>query len=452
MNITFENPDKINGLMTVTVEESDYKDKVAKTLKDYRKRANIPGFRPGMVPMSMIERQFGLEVKAETLNQVVGEMVSNYIKENKIVMLGQPLRSEGQEELKLEEPAPYTFRFDIAIAPEFKIELNKDSEIDYYQIKVDDSLIDKQVEMLSSQMGSYKKEETYQDGDMLKGELRESDEKGNTKEGGVTVENAVLMPSYIKVDDQKKHFEGAKVGDTITFNPRKAYPDNDTEVSSLLKIDRDKIKEHEGDFSFQISEVNRFTKHPVDQELFDNVFGKNNIKDEKEFRNKIAEGLKKQLEQDSDFKFLQDVRAYCEKEVGKLKFPEELLKRMMKENYKDKGEDFVEKNFEKSIQELAWHLIKEQLVSAHKVQIDENDINDIAAKTAQAQFSQYGMNNIPQEYITNYANELLKKKENADMFADRAIEAKLGQKLKETVKLNMIPISLDDFNKILEDK
>ena len=260
MNILFENPDKVNGLMTVTVEEADFKDDVEKTLKDYRKKANFPGFRPGMVPMGLIKKQFGASVKMDTLNKFVGEKIYTYIKDNKIQMLGEPLPSEKQEPVDIEKDGPYTFMFDIAVAPEFKIELNGDTKLAYYNIKADDKLIEQQVDMFASQLGSYEKADSY-DGeqrDMLKGDLRELDADGNTKEGGITVDGAVMMPEYIKVEDQKKLFDNAKPGDIIAFNPRKAYPDNDAEVASLLKIDREAVKSMDSDFSYQVIEISRF--------------------------------------------------------------------------------------------------------------------------------------------------------------------------------------------------
>ena len=449
MNISFEAPDKVNGLMTITLEKEDYQGEVEKTLKDYRKRANIPGFRPGQAPMGMIKRQFGASVKVDAINKMLGEKLYEYIRENKIQMLGEPLPSEQQEQLDFESDAPLTFKFDIAVAPEFKAELTGKDKVDYYNITVDDKLIDQQVEMYQSRAGQYEKVEQYdaEQRDMLKGDLREVG-----KEGGIELSEISLMPQYIKVDDQKKLFDGCKLGDVITWNPRKAYPDNDAEVSAMLKIQKEEVKDHEGDFTFQVTEISRYVKAPVDQKLFDQVYGEGNVKDEKEFRQKIADQISQQFKSDSDYKFLLDVRAHMEKKVGKLEFPEAILKRVMLNNNKDKGADFVEKNFEASIKELGWHLIKEQLVAAQDIKIEDDDLKNVAKEAARAQFAQYGMSNIPDEYLENYAQEMLKKRENVDGLVDRAVDVKLTAALKNVVKLNEKDITLEDFQKLLQEK
>ena len=453
MNISFENSDKVNGLLTITVEEADFNASVEKTLKDYRKKANIPGFRPGQAPMGLIKRQFGASVRYDAVNKFVGEQLYKYIQDNNIQMLGEPLPSAKQETpADIEKPAPYTFVFDIAVAPEINMTLDGRNKIDYYTIKADDKLINEQIEMYQSRAGKYEKAEEYNAelNDMLKGDLRELDAEGNTKEGGITVEGAVLMPSYIKVDEQKNLFNNAKPGDIITFNPRKAYPEGEAEISALLKIDREVAKDLESNFSFQITEIQRFVKAELNQELFDQVFGEGTVKSEDEFRAKIAEGLKPQLEANSDYKFMLDVRTYCENKVGELTWPDELLKRIMLLNNKDKGEDFVEKNYAESIKQLKWHLIKEQLVKANEIKIEDADVKAAAIEMARMQFAQYGMTNVPDEYVETYANELLKKREAVDNFVERAIDVKLAAALKNTVTLNEKEITLDEFNEMMK--
>ena len=445
MNITFESADKVNGLMTITVEENDYKENVEKTLKDYRKKANVPGFRPGMVPMGMIKRMYGNAVKMDVINRVVGQEMYKYVQENKIQMLGEPLPHEGNEAVDIEKPAPYTFQFDLAVAPEIDVKLSGHDKIDYVTIDVDDKLIDQQVQMYASRGGSYQKAEDYKDNDMLKGDLRELD-----KEDGIVLAEAIVMPTYIKDEDQKKLFEGSRLGDIITFNPRKAYQ-SDAELASFLKVDKADLGFHTGDFTYQITEISRFTPAEVNQELFDQVYGKDAVKDEKEFRERVAAEIQAQLQQNSDWKFLQDLRAHCEKKAGKLTWPDELLKRIMKQNNQDKGDDYVEKNYEGSIKELTWHLIKEQLVAAHDIKINDDEVKGAAREAARAQFAQYGMSNVPDEYLDNYVQEMLKKEDNVQGFVDRAIDQKLIATMKNVVKLNEKKVSLDEFNKMMSE-
>ena len=453
MKISFDCADKINGLLTMTIEAADYQEAVEKTLKNYRKKAQVPGFRPGMVPMGMIKKQYGTAVKVEEVNKLLSEKLYAYIQENNIKMLGEPLpNQEKQVPQDFEKDADLTFVFDIAVAPEFQAELSGKDKIDYYTIKVEDKLIDDQVQMYASQAGEFVKADVFSGNDTITGDLRELDENGNTKEGGITTEGGMVMPAYIKAEDQKKLFDGAKPGDIITFNPKKAYPDNDAEVAALLKVQKDDVKDLNADFSYQITEIRHFQPAEVNQQLFDRVFGEGTVTDEKAFREKIAATIAPQLQQNSDYKFLLDVRKYMEEKVGKLEVPEALLKRVMLQNNKDKGADYVEKNFEGSIHELGWHLIKEQLVSANNIKVEESDLKAVAKEAIRAQFAQYGMSNVPDDVLENYAGEQLKKRENVDNFVDRAVDMKLTETLKKVVKLNEKTVTLEEFNKLMSEK
>ena len=340
MNISFENPDKINGVLKITIEKDDYQGEVDKTLKNYRKQANIPGFRKGQAPIGMIKRQFGMQVKMDVINKILGDKLNGYIIDNKIAMLGNPLPNEAQVEQDLEKDGPFEFIFDIAVAPEINVEINGNDEIDHYSIDVDDKLVDQQVDMFRSRAGHYDKVEEYDaaQNDMLKGDLRELDADGNAKEDGIVVEQAVLMPEYIKVEDQKSLFDGSKLGSVITFNPKKAYPESNAEIKSLLKISDEQAESLTSDFTFLVTEISRFAKAEVNQELFDQVFGEGNVTDEADFRQKVADSIKVQFANDEEFKFMLDVRKYAEDKVGEVAFPDELLKRVMKSNNQDKDD------------------------------------------------------------------------------------------------------------------
>ncbi len=448
MNITFENPEKVSGLMTITVEEADYQEKVRKTLNEYRRKANIPGFRPGQAPLSLIKRQAGAQVKVDVINQLVGEKLYEYIKENKINMLGEPMPHLGQEPVDLDAPAPYTLQFDIAVAPELDLKLDKRNKIVYYNIKADDKMIDQQIDAFASRGGSYEKVDAYEDNDMLKGDLRELNADGSTKEDGITVADAVMMPAYIKVEEQKAVFNGAKAGDIITFNPKKAYPESTVELSSLLKISKEEAENVTADFSYQITEITRYKKHDINQELFDQVFGEGTVTDEAAFRAKVAEDLQKQLDTNADYRFLSDVRKYVENKLGDVKYADDIMKRIMLANNKDKDQEYVDKNYEASIKELTWHLAKNILLEQCAVKIDDADVKAVAKEMTRMQFAQYGMTNIPEEYLDNYAEEMLKKPEQADQFVSQAADRKLMTALKDVVTLDNKEISFEEFSKL----
>ena len=451
MNVSMQNVDKVSALLTVNIEKADYQERVEKVLKKYRQQVNMPGFRKGMVPMSLIKKQFGKSAMAEEVDKLMQDAVNNYIRENKVNMLGMPLPNEEKmQTIDFDVQENFEFVFDIALAPEFKAEVSEQDAIDFYTITVSDEMVNSQVDMYAQRAAKYEKVEDYQDRDMVKGLLAELDENGNTKEGGIQVEGAVMMPSYMKNDEQKAIFANAKVNDVLVFNPNAAFEGNEAELSSLLKIKREEVAEMKSNFSFQVEEITRAVPAALDQALFDQVFGEGAVSSEEEFRGKIKEGIAAQFMADSNYKFLLDARTYLMNKVGKLEFPDALLKKIMLMNNEDKGESFVEENYEKSLEELTWHLIKEQLVEAFGIKVEQADILEIAKENTRMQFAQYGMMSIPEEMLENYAKEMLKKKENVEGLVNRAVENKLAAALKGKVALNNKEVSMEEFNNLLK--
>ena len=451
MNVSFQNIDKVSGLLTVKLEKADYQEKVDKSLKTFRQKAQIPGFRKGMVPMSLVKKMYGKSVIAEEVNKLLSEKVYDYIKSNNVNMLGEPLpNEEKQQVIDFDTMEEFEFVFDIALAPEFKAEVSNTDKVDYYTIEVTDEMVENQVKAYNQRNGKYDQVSAYEDNDMLKGLIAELDENGNTKEGGIQVEGAVLMPSYMKNEEQKAIFANAKVNDVLVFNPNAAYDGHDAEIASLLKIEKEAAAEMKSNFSFQVEEITRFVPGDLNQELFDQVFGKDAVKTEEEFRAKVKEGIAAQFVADSDYKFLIDARKMLMEKVGKLEFPDALLKRIMLLNNKEKGEEFVAENYEKSVEELTWHLIKEQLVKDNEIKVEQEDVINMAKDATKAQFAQYGMMTVPEDILENYAQEMLKKKENVDGLVGRVVEAKLATALKAKVTLNNKTVSMEEFNKMFE--
>lgn len=452
MDIQIEKNGTVSAQITINMVKEDYETKVTETLKNYSRKAQMPGFRKGKVPLKLIKSMYGVQAKAEEVNKLLQDSLFNYLRDNKINILGEPLGSDKQEPQDIEKQENFTFLFDVALAPEFKAELTENDTIDYYNIEVTEDEITSQLDAMRRQAGHPKEVDTYEDRDILRGTLAELTEDGQPKEGGIVVEQASLMPTYFKNDDQKKLFEGVAKNTVVSFNPYKAYENNDIEIASLLKIKKEEVAEHQGDFSFQINEVSRFVPASLDEDFFEKTFGKNTVKNEEEARAKIKDNIAMLKANDSEYKFLLDVRSYTEKKVGALEFADELLKKILKANNKDKDDKFIEDNYKKSIEELKWQLIKQQLVEANDVKVNDSDVKKAAIQAARYQFAQYGMNNIPEEYLKNYAQEMLKRKEQANALTERCIDEKLCAALKTVVKLNHKSVSTEDFKKLFDQK
>ena len=453
MKISFENVDKVSALLTLNIEKKDYEDKVKTALKDFSKKASLPGFRPGKVPASLIQKRFGAEIKAEEINKLLSEEINKYIRENKVNMLAEPLPNEEKTPaMDFETQDDFTFAFDIALAPEFDAKLSKKDKLTYYDIKVDDAIIDQQVQSYQQRGGQHVKAESYEARDMVKGTLTQLNTKNNTLKDGITVEDAVMLPEYMKDNKEKAKFEGAKLGDVITFNPSKAYNGSATELASLLHITKEEAEEIKSNFNFQISEIMRYEPAKVDQTLFDNVLGKDVVKSEAEFREFIAKDIKKNFDSEAEYQFTQDLREHILGRVGKVEFPEALLKRFMKLRNQDKGEEYVEDNFEKSLPELLWHLAKEQICDQLEVKVQHEDVLETAKRYTRIQFAQYGMMNLPEETVTNYAAEMLKNEQQAQGLVERTVENLMAAKAKEAVTLKTKEVTIEEFRKLSEKK
>ena len=444
MNISVENIDKVNAVITAVVEPADYTEKYEKAVKETKKKINIPGFRQGMVPVGLIKKQFGVSILADEVNKILQDGLFGYIRENKINMLGEPLPTEENNNVDLKEGESFTFKFELAIAPEFKVELGKDDKIDFYNVDVTDQMVENQVDMYRQRGGNYEKVDSYEDNDMVKGVITELD-----VENPVSAEGVVMLPKYFRNDDQKKLFDGVKTNDIVTFNPSVAYDNNEAELTSLLKVEKEDALNHKGEFNFQITEITRFVPGPFNQELFDQVFPGGEVKTEEEFRAKVKELISNQFAKDSDYKFILDVRKYVTEKIGKLEFPDEKLKKILLANANG-DQAKVDSQYDKSIEELTWHLIKEQLVEQNEIKVDDEDVKNMAKEVTRMQFAQYGMLNIPEEYLEGSVKEMLKKRETVDNLIDRCIEVKLGAALKEKVTLVEKTVSAEEFNKSFE--
>lgn len=452
MNIERKNIDAVNAIIKLQVAKSDYQEAVDNTLRNYKKKANVPGFRPGQVPASIIKKMFGKAAMADEINKIISEALLGYIKDNNIQILGEPLPNRTEQKpIDFDAQEDFEFVFDIAIAPEFNVELSDKITVPYYDINVDDKMVENGVKSYTSRFGTYDKADSVEENDVVKGELVEMRTKTKAKEDGIVVEETVLCPKYIKDDEQKALFVGAKNGSAVTFNPKKAY-ENEAEIASLLKIKKEEVADMTSDFKFTIKEITRFKEAELNQELFDKAFGEGVVKSEAEFKQKLSDDIKKTMEQDSDYKLLIDAKAALLKGLEGLAFPDDFLKRWVLETNEKITEKDLNEQYPMMLEDLKWHLVKEQIAKAKGIKIENNDLSDFAKKVARAQFAQYGMASVPDDVLDNYVKEMIKNKEQMNHMLDQVMDEKIMAEVKKAVKLDKKSVSLEEFNKLFQAK
>ncbi len=453
MNIVKNDIDAINATLTIQVSKDDYAEKVDKTLRDYRKKANIPGFRPGMVPVGLVKKMYGKAVMAEEINKLVSDSLFGYIKENNINILGEPLPSvDDNSVIDFDTQEEFEFKFDLGIAPELDIKLDKKTKVPYYQIELTEEMIDNQVKSYVGRFGSYIQVEDVVENDVVKGTLVEVTKTGKEKKDGLTVEDAVLCPAYMKGDESMKQaFVGAKIGDAILFNPAKAF-ENEAEIASLLKIDKEEVAGMKSEFQMTITGITRYKESEINQDLFDKVFGEGTVKSEEEFRAKIKESIETNITADADYKFGLDAKEVVLKKMDELTFPDAFLKRWAMDAHEGLTEESLEEDYPKMIEDLKWHLAKDKITKDSEVKVEFSDLEAFAKKVALAQFAQYGMPTVPDEILDGYVKDMLKDEKSIRSMMDGALDEKVFAVIKESVKLDEKAISIEEFNKMLEAK
>ena len=441
MQITQSELKNLTATLTITIEPADYQEDVQKELKQVRQKAQMPGFRPGMVPAGLVKKMYGKGILADVLNKKVGESLQKHIEDNKLAILGEPLpNNELTPAIDMDTQDTFTFAFDIAVAPEFDAKLNGKNKLTEYEIEVTDEMVENQVKSYTERFGEYTQAEEVAEGDLVKGLCKEVD-------GEIVKEGAILNPQYMKQKTQAKKFIGAKKGAVITFNPTKAFG-SEVEVSSLLGITKEQATELKSDFTFEIQEITRHTAAVIDGELFAKVYGENNVKDEAEFRAKVKAEIVANMAEDSKYKFGIDAKEAIMKKMEKVEFPVDFLKRWVLATNEKMTEEQLEKDFPQMIDELKWHLAKDQLMKEFNVDVQKEDVEAYAKEVAKMQFMQYGLMHIDDQYLTSYAQEMLKQENQLRGIVERVAENKIYDALKGVAKIEKKSISHADFGKL----
>lgn len=450
MNVTLDRIDNVNGVITLSIEEKDYQEKVKKELKQIGMKHPLPGFRPGHVPASLLQKKYGKDVLVEVVNREIYDNLVNYIQENKLNTLGEPIISNA-EEVNFDTMKDFSFKFEVGFAPEVSLKLDNTVTVPYYNIEVDQKMVDQQNEMLCKRFGKQVKGEQVDATALVKGSMVELDENGAVKENGLNVESTIVAPQYFKSEDEKAKFADKKLGDEIVFNPWATCEGNLGELSSMMNVDREQA-DIKSDFKLTVNEILVNQPAELNQELFDAVFGKDSCKNEEEYFAKLKEMIAGQLVNDSNFRFTVDAEKVLREQVGTLELPTEFLKKwLVRQDNKYTAEN-IEEEFTKMVPQLEWQLIKEQAAKQLDVKVNDDDLLADAKRIAYQQFAQYGMTNIPEDMIEKYAKDILENKEYRSQIVQQSVDNKLYAEIKNAVKLDEKTVNVEEFNALFAEK
>ncbi len=451
MKSTLNKTNDVNGTIVIELEKADYQEKVDKSLNQFRQRANIPGFRQGKVPKSVIQKLYGKAVMVDEINKLVADEVSNFIRDNNLKILGEPLPDESEDkQVDIDKDEVLKFYFNVALTPEFDLPLES-LEVTNYNVKLEPEHLEQQIASYKQNYGTYDSvDEEALETDMIKGTLTELEE-GKDKEGGRVIENAILMPSYLKDEVVKSDFVGSKVGDNVTFNPKKAYDNNEAEVASLLQTTKEDVADIHSDFRFDILEVTRYREAEMNQELFDRVLGEGVATTEEGFKAKVEEMLVAQFKPSVDHLFIHEARDLIVEKMSDVEFPDEFLKNWLMKSDENRSTEEIETDYPKILEDLKFHVAKQKIVDENDIKVEFTDIEALAEEVARAQFAQYGMTNLPADVLQNYTKSLLEKEESIRNLYDRATENKLIDWLKEHVTVIDKEVFTEEFNTLMNE-
>ena len=449
MNITRQNIDDLNAVLKVEISKNDYEEKVETVLKDYRKKANIKGFRPGMVPIGLVKKMYGKAVQGDEINKLVTESIQKYLSDEKVEILGDPLpKPDENDEIDFDTQENFTFSFELGLAPSFELTLSKKNKVNFYEIIIDEKMKNDYLTNYTRRFGELRQAETVEEKDIVKGRIEAIDDAGSPIENGLSAEETSMGVDIIKDDEIKKQFLGKGINEIVDFDIKKAFP-NDNEVAGILKRKKEEVENISGNFRFTVNEISRFHAAELGKELFDKIYGEGIVNSEEEFMKKLEEEIGGNLKRESDYKLMLDIKALAI-EKNQFGLPEEFLKKWLLRVNENTTQEQIDKEFDQFSKDLKWQLIRNKVARANELKITEEELLKEAENITRYQFHQYGLYYVTDDQITSYAKETLKKEEDAKRIADKILEEKVLEIMKEQVKIENKSISADDFNKLFE--
>ena len=452
MNISKELKDSLNAVVKVKINKDDYEPRVNKVIADYQKKARIDGFRPGKVPVGLIQKMYGKSVMVEEINKLLSENLMKYIQDEKLHILGDPIPSEKEQKaIDWENGSEFEFAFDLGLSPEFEVNLTKKDKIAIYSITPDSKIVDTYSDNYARRYGAFKTCDVIEDGkEMLKGSFVEMTSDGTAKENGISVEESTIYLEFMKDEDSKKKFIGLKQGDSVTFNLAKAYPNN-VEMATILHKKKEEVGDITSDFQLTIATISKFEKAEINQELFDKIYGEGNVTSLEEFRNKISAEIQTNLSRESEYKFRMDAKEMILNKVD-FQLPVEFLKRWVFSSNEGKFTmEQIDQDFAKFEKDLKWQLIQNKIVKDQDLKISDEEIIEFAKEQTRMQFEQYGLFSVPEEHIESYAQESLKREEDRRRLLERKYEDKVLEYVRAAVSAETKEVSNEEFDKLIEE-
>ena len=450
MKINRENIDTVTATVKVLIEKSDYEKNVADKLREYRHKAVLPGFRPGKIPAGIIQKRFGKAILAEEVNQLLSQNLTNYLRDEKINLIGDPLpNNELQPAIDFEKDQDFEFVFDIAISPEVILNLDETHTVDYYRIKVDDTMVAENVEQIRNQFGKNIDTNEVTKDSYIRADFIELDAEGNQLENGILADNVLFASDKVKDETTLNNLVGKVIDESLVLNPVLAFGDRH-EVGHMLNISHEAAETLESDFRCTVKSIQVFQKADINEELFKLALGSDTeVSTEAEFLEKVKENISISLENNSKQRFEVDAKKTLI-DIVPLDLPENFLKRWLKETNSELSDEKIEEDFDDFKEDLKWQLIKNDIIRRNEIQVSEEETLDMAKSVALSQYQQYGIYSVADEHLASFASRILEREEDRERIVRRIYEIKVFDLVRNRVTLRDNEVTADEFKALYE--
>src|SRR6201996_2038664 len=443
MNISQEKIDSLNAVVTINMKPEDYQPRVEKAIKDHAKKAKIPGFRPGMVPAAHIKKMYGKSILVDEVNNLLSDTLNNYIDEQQLEVLGQPLPKMDTKEYNWDFADDFEFNYEVGLAPAFDIDFSSKDKVTQYVIKADPETLAARITNIRKSYGKMTNPDVSADGDVLYAELVQLSPDGSVFDGGISNTTSVRL-DQVKDAKIKKSLIGLKKDDEVVLDIQKAYDNDAPKVAAILGVDEDTAAGLKSNFRLTVKNVNRLEESDLNQEFFDKLFGEGVVTDEAGFRAKITEELESMMVQDSERKLQDEIYHYA---IDKVQFnlPDEFLKRWLRATNEQLSEEELQGGYNDFAQNLKWTLIENKIIKDNSIDIKYDEVFALAKQRLAQQFQMYSPQPVAEEQIAQYAVQYLQNKENANKVFDEVKALKTIDYIKSVVTLDKKEISYTDF-------